>query len=98
MRTTPAIVRDLGRRSYQEAYEIQFRTLEEVKRGRSPDTLLFVEHDPVLTLGANFHEENLLLSLEEYQARGIDVVKSDRGGDVTFHGPNQLVVYPIFDV
>lgn len=50
----------------------------------------------MLSLGAGFHEENLLLSREEYARRGIEVHPTDRGGDVTFHGPNQLVAYPIF--
>lgn len=91
-------VLDLGRRTYQEAFEIQNRLAEKVKAGEVDHVLLFVEHDPVLTLGANFHEENLLFTREQYAERGIDVVRTDRGGDVTFHGPNQLVIYPIFDV
>jgi lipoate-protein ligase B len=93
----PFAVRDLGRMSYQECLAIQLSTLDDVLAG-GEDTLLFVEHDPVLTLGANFHEENLLLSLPEYAKRGIEVVRTDRGGDVTYHGPGQLVIYPIFDV
>lgn len=83
--------------SYREAYAIQLAVADEVKAG-GESTLLFVEHDPVLTLGANFHEKNLLLTLGEYERRGIAVERTDRGGDVTFHGPNQLVIYPIFDV
>lgn len=66
--------------------------------GGGPDTLLLVEHEPVLTLGASFHAENLLLSTADYEARGIEVMPTDRGGDVTYHGPNQLVAYPIFDL
>lgn len=99
MATTPktAIVQDLGRLSYERALEIQRQTLEEVAAG-APDTLLFVEHDPILTLGANFHQDNLLFTPEQYKEKGIDVTITDRGGDVTFHGPNQLVAYPIFDL
>lgn len=89
--------RDLGRMSYPEAYAIQLVVAEEIKAG-GDSTLLFVEHDAVLTLGANFHENNLLLTPDEYERRGIAVERTDRGGDVTFHGPNQLVIYPIFDV
>jgi lipoyl(octanoyl) transferase len=91
------IVCDLGRISYNETYPIQLEVAELVKAG-GPPVLLFVEHDPILTLGANFHDENLMLTLPEYAERGIDVVRTDRGGDVTYHGPNQLVIYPIFDV
>ena len=88
---------DLGRMAYTPAWEVQKSIAEEIIEG-GPDTLLFVEHDPVLTLGASFHEENLLLPATEYQKYGIEVTRTDRGGDVTYHGPNQLVVYPIFDI
>lgn len=88
---------DLGRMAYAPCVVRQLEILAEVQAG-APDTLVFVEHDPVLTLGANFHEQNLLLTREEYAARGIEVTQTDRGGDVTYHGPNQLVIYPIFDV
>lgn len=87
---------DLGRLSYSEALEVQKETLESVLAG-APNTLLLLEHDRVLTLGANFHDKNLLLAPELYAQRGIEVAKADRGGDVTFHGPGQLVMYPIFD-
>src|SRR5437868_5255426 len=90
-------VRDLGRMSYLDALEIQTQTLEAVAAG-APDTLLLVEHDPILTLGANFHPENLLQAPEEYEKQGIQILPTDRGGDVTFHGPGQLVAYPIFDL
>lgn len=95
MSVHPAKVLDLGRLGYQQAWDVQRETAEKVASGDA-DTLIFVEHDPVLTLGANFHEENLLYPVEEYQARGIDVIRTDRGGDVTYHGPRQLVIYPIF--
>lgn len=88
---------DLGRMGYLPAWEVQKRVAEEVIAG-APDTLIFVEHDPVMTLGASFQDQNLLLPLEEYAKRGIEIVRTDRGGDVTYHGPNQLVVYPVFDV
>jgi len=82
---------------YQEAWEIQKQVAEEVISG-APDTLLLVEHPPVLTLGASFHSENLLFTREQIEARGVQVHETDRGGDVTYHGPGQLVMYPIFDV
>ncbi len=93
-----ASVLELGRLAYEPAWEVQRRIQAQVQAGEREDTLIFVEHPPVLTLGANFHEENLLLTRKEYEARGIEVARTDRGGDVTFHGPNQLVIYPIFDL
>lgn len=91
------IVEDWGRVGYEEAWKRQEELNQRVQEG-GEDTLVFVEHPPVLTLGANFHEENLLFSIEEYRSRGIEIVRTDRGGDVTYHGPNQLVIYPIFDL
>lgn len=88
----------LGRMAYMPCWELQKEYHRKRLAGEIPDTLLLVEHDPVLTLGANFHDENLLLSSEEYSRRGIEVMRTDRGGDVTYHGPNQLVLYPIFDL
>lgn len=84
--------------SYEDTYQVQLRLAARVKADELEDVLLFVEHEPVLTLGANFHDENLLLTPEEYARQGVQVAKTDRGGDVTFHGPNQLVIYPIFDL
>jgi lipoyl(octanoyl) transferase len=63
-----------------------------------PSTLLFVEHDPVFSLGAAFQEGNLLFSKDFYREKGIEVIPTDRGGDITFHGPRQVVAYPIFDL
>lgn len=89
---------DLGTMEYAACWELQKQVAQDVADGRRGDTLLFVQHPAVLTLGANFHESNLLLSREQYAARGIQVERTDRGGDVTFHGPGQLVAYPIFDL
>ncbi|MBL8086506.1 MAG: lipoyl(octanoyl) transferase LipB [Chthonomonas sp.] len=91
-------VADWGRRSYRQSWDDQLQVLGAVQSGTQPDTLIFVEHDPVLTLGASFHPENLLLSPEAYAERGIAIEKTDRGGDVTYHGPGQLTIYPIFDL
>lgn len=88
----------LGTLDYEVCWDIQRAVAHRVAEGRLADTLLFVEHPPVLTLGARFREENLLLSRDQYHERGISVVRTDRGGDVTFHGPNQQVAYPIFDL
>lgn len=90
-------VLDLGLMPYSEAWQVQLDCLD-VVRESADDVLIFVEHPPVLTLGAGFHAENLLFTKEQYAAKGIDVVTTDRGGDVTYHGPGQLVIYPIFDL
>jgi lipoyl(octanoyl) transferase len=90
--------KDLGRLPYAEATALQTTLLEKVVEGESHSTLLLVEHDPVLTLGAAHEAENLLHSPDAYQNLGIEVHKTDRGGDVTYHGPGQLVAYPIFDL
>lgn len=92
-----AKILDLGRMPYQAAWDRQLEIHDEVRAG-GPDTLILVEHDPVLTLGADFHEQNLLHTPAQYRDRGIDVIKTDRGGDVTYHGPGQLVIYPIFNI
>lgn len=83
--------------SYAEAFDVQTRHVREVQEGRN-DVLILVEHPPVLTLGASFHEENLLHPRAWYHHRGIQIEPTDRGGDVTFHAPGQLVAYPIFNV
>ena len=88
----------LGRISYQDAVQKQLEVLAQVQEGTTEDTLLLLEHDPVLTLGASFHAENLLHPRGWYSNQGIEIVETDRGGDITYHGPGQLVVYPIFDV
>jgi lipoyl(octanoyl) transferase len=90
-----ARVLDLGVRPYREVWELQRRTHEAVREGREPDTWIVVEHEPVITLGRQAKRENLLFSRQELIARGVDVVEVERGGDVTYHGPGQLVVYPI---
>ncbi len=87
---------DLGLRGYREVWDIQHAVHERVRTGEVPDTWIFVEHPPVVTLGRNVKgDANLLLSRETLAARGVDVVNIERGGDVTYHGPGQLVVYPI---
>ena len=82
---------------YDEAWALQRRLVEEILAG-GEETILLVQHPPVLTLGAAFHAESLLLSEDAYRARGIEVVRTDRGGDVTYHGPGQLVAYPLVDL
>jgi lipoyl(octanoyl) transferase len=93
------VVQDLGRMSYGEAFEIQSRIASERKLGAGVDHLLFVEHYPhVVTIGRNGHEENVLAPEETLRRAGIELYESDRGGDVTYHGPGQIVAYPIMDL
>ncbi|HLO98866.1 MAG TPA: lipoyl(octanoyl) transferase LipB [Fimbriimonas sp.] len=89
-------LRDLGRTGYDDALTVQTECLSEVVEGQSGGFLLLTEHEPVLTLGASFHPENLLFPAEWYAERGIGIRKTDRGGDITYHGPGQIVAYPIF--
>ena len=91
-------VRRLGRLGYTEAFEMQRQLVEQRKRGEIPNVLLFVEHPHVITLGRNAHLENVLASPERLSQLGIAVEETDRGGDVTYHGPGQIVGYPIFDL
>ncbi len=88
-------VRDLGRQPYRPVYELQERLVDQRRRGAIPDTLLLVEHDPVYTVGRTARHDHVLLSAEERARWGIDLVQTNRGGDVTYHGPGQLVGYPI---
>jgi len=90
--------RDLGRMGYEEAYALQRELVSARKAGAIADQLLFVEHPHVVTLGRNAKLENVLATPELLARSGIAVAETDRGGDVTYHGPGQLVGYPIFDL
>jgi len=89
---------DLGRLGYAHALALQTDLVERRKRGEIPDQLLIVEHPHVVTMGRNGHSENLLASPELLERAGIDFHHTDRGGDVTYHGPGQIVGYPIVDL
>ena len=94
---------DLGQKGYREVWELQERLLEKVKAEKAgnkiPENhLLFVEHDPVYTLGKSGNEANMLISAIQLRAKHAEFIKGDRGGDITFHGPGQLVVYPVIDL
>jgi lipoyl(octanoyl) transferase len=92
------VVEDLGRMSYRDAFEIQSKIASERKLGQGIDHLLFVEHPHVITLGRDGHRENLLAPEETMRRAGIELHESDRGGDVTYHGPGQIVAYPVMDL
>ena len=85
----------LGPRRYQVIHALQERLLLARQQGRIGDTLLLLEHGPVITMGRGARPENVLLSPSMLEARGVELVTTDRGGDVTYHGPGQLVGYPI---
>ena len=88
----------LGRVDYSIALELQQTLVALVKDKRISHTLLLLEHPPVITLGRNAGAQNIVASREFLAANGVDLHETDRGGDVTFHGPGQLVGYPIFDL
>jgi lipoate-protein ligase B len=88
----------LGLIDYAEAYQIQARLLEERLAGKIPDTLLLLEHKPVITMGKSGKLENILVTQEELARRGVSLIFIDRGGDATYHGLGQLVGYPIMDL
>lgn len=108
----PVIFRDLGRIAYREAWDYQENLLQENIRLKiaarqqgegapPPDTvhyLLFCEHPPVYTLGKSGHMENLLINNQQLKEKGIAFFHTNRGGDITYHGPGQIVGYPIFDL
>lgn len=94
---------ELGRRPYREIWDFQKELQEKVKSAKLGGTpfvhyLLFVEHAPVYTLGKSGNETNMLLNGLQLRAKQAEFIKVDRGGDITFHGPGQWVVYPVFDL
>ena len=90
--------RHLGLMPFGDAWDLQQELVARRKRGEIPDQLLFVEHPHVITLGRNAKRENVLVSERELERLGIELCPTDRGGDVTYHGPGQLVVYSILDL
>ncbi len=92
---TPLHCAFLGRVPYAEAVVLQERIVARVRRGEAADTLLFLEHPPVITMGRGAEARNVVLSDDERRLLGIELHDAGRGGDVTYHGPGQLVGYPI---
>jgi lipoyl(octanoyl) transferase len=91
-------VRDLGRLGYADTYALQKEMEGRRKLGEITDQLLIVEHPHVITMGRNGHLQNLLAQPEVLERAGISFFPTDRGGDITYHGPGQIVGYPIFDL
>ena len=92
------LVVELGRIAYGAAWELQRRAVGARKAGASPNVLLLCEHSHVITLGRNGKREHLLASDHVMQQMGVEFFESDRGGDITYHGPGQLVGYPILNL
>jgi lipoyl(octanoyl) transferase len=89
---------DLGLIGYAEAWELQKRVVASRKAGAIADVLLLCEHPPVITLGRSGKRENLLASEHVLRQKGVEFHASDRGGDITYHGPGQIVGYPILNL
>lgn len=89
---------DLGRMAYGPAWDLQRELVSLRKDGRISDRMLLVEHPHVVSMGRNAKEQNVLLPREFFEEKGIDYCETDRGGDVTYHGPGQIVGYPILDL
>ena len=89
---------DLGLIGYAEGDSLQRRLMSARSAGEIEDTLLLLEHPPVITLGTAGGEESILVDPAEIERAGVKVFRTDRGGNVTYHGPGQLVGYPIFDL
>jgi lipoyl(octanoyl) transferase len=88
----------LGRCEYREALEIQYKLLEKRQKGEIEDTLIIVEHPPVITLGNQAEKANIIVTEDYLKQQGIDIIETNRGGDVTYHGDGQIVGYPIVDI
>jgi lipoyl(octanoyl) transferase len=94
----PIVAAWLGRVDYREAHALQKRLVSERAEGAIEDQLLLLEHPPVLTLGRHSDPAHVLADAATLKARGIEVIRVERGGEVTYHGPGQLVAYPIIDL
>jgi lipoyl(octanoyl) transferase len=88
----------LGRIAYEDGLRLQDERVASVQAGTAPDALFLLDHEPVLTLGRSAHRENITASAQELSRLGIRVFECGRGGDVTYHGPGQLVGYPIMNL
>lgn len=89
---------NLGKMKYQKAYEIQLEMIKKRAADEILDTLILVEHPPVFTIGSSGTEEHISVSREFLESSGIEVFETNRGGDITYHGPGQIVAYPILNL
>jgi lipoyl(octanoyl) transferase len=95
---TELLLLDCGTLPYKDAWEVQLRLAERRAEGAIPDVLMLLQHSPVYTRGRRAKPEELPMGEAWYEARGIEILDTDRGGLVTYHGPGQLVAYPIVDL
>ena len=91
-------VASLGTVEYQRAWDFQLQLAQEIREGRRPNTLLLLEHPPVYTMGRLSRPEHILATLQQIQDMGVTIHETDRGGQVAYHGPGQLVGYPVVDL
>jgi len=89
---------NLGRIKYEHGWQIQKQLIKLFYESKIPDCLILCEHEPVLTMGRGTDKANLLVSEEALQKKGVDLFEIERGGDITFHGPGQVVMYPIVNL
>ncbi|HMA63524.1 MAG TPA: lipoyl(octanoyl) transferase LipB [bacterium] len=92
------LILDLGKKDYKETWDLQKELQKKRIDGEINDVLILVEHSPVYTLGKNADDDNLIATEKFLKNQGIEVYNIDRGGDITYHGPGQLVGYPIFNI
>jgi len=98
LRVVSLFVLNLGREPYERAWELQHALVKARQEGRVDDILMLLEHEPVITLGRTADASHILASAKVLQEAGIQVLRVERGGDVTYHGPGQLVGYPILSL
>ncbi len=94
----PCKILDCGLTKYRENYELQKELFSRRLEGSGEDTLLITRHEPTITMGKSGHDRDLLVNEDVLSDRGVDFVEIDRGGGITYHGPGQIVLYPIFDL
>ena len=89
---------NLDRMKYQQVYDLQRKLVKLRYQSEIPDYLIVCEHDPVITMGRGTDKNNLLVSEESFRKKGVDLFEIERGGDITFHGPGQVIMYPIISL
>lgn len=98
MTTRTLKVLRLGKRPYREVWDLQRSLQQALMRGEGEETLILCEHDPVITIGRSAKSGNLIASPEHLAKLGIEAIEIERGGDITYHGPGQLVAYPLLNL